>query len=78
MGQKSSAVNSRNDLAAEAPDSSRQIHRYIRLTNLLTDRDESYWDNYPGDYNNTISLDDIKLLMGRCLWHGDLHATFSF
>jgi len=35
VGQKSAAVNSRNDLASEAPDSSRQIHRYIRLTNLL-------------------------------------------
>ncbi len=35
LGQKSVAVNSRNDLAAEAPDSSRQIHRYIRLTNLI-------------------------------------------
>lgn len=34
MGQKSVAVNSRNDLAAEAPDSARQIQRYIRLTNL--------------------------------------------
>ena len=34
-GQKSTVVNSRNDLAAEAPDSSRQIQRYIRLTNLI-------------------------------------------
>ena len=34
LGQKSVAVNSRNDLAAEAPDSARQIQRYIRLTNL--------------------------------------------
>ena len=35
LGQKSAVVNSRNDLAAESPDSSRQIHRYIRLTSLL-------------------------------------------
>ncbi len=35
MGQKSPVINSRNDLAAEAPDSSRQIHRFIRLTNLI-------------------------------------------
>ena len=35
MGQQSAAVNSRNDLAAEVPDSSRQIQRYIRLTNLV-------------------------------------------
>ena len=35
LGQKSVAVNSRNDLAAEAPDSARQIQRYIRLTNLV-------------------------------------------
>ena len=35
VGQKSATINSRNDLAAEAPDSSRQIHRYIRLINLI-------------------------------------------
>ena len=35
VGQKSATINSRNDLAAEAPVSSRQIHRYIRLINLI-------------------------------------------
>ena len=35
VGQKSAAINSRNDLALESPDSSRQIHRYIRLTSLM-------------------------------------------
>ena len=35
VGQKFAAINSRNDLALESPDSSRQIHRYIRLTSLM-------------------------------------------
>ena len=34
LGQKS-AINSRDELAAESPDSARQIQRYIRLTNLI-------------------------------------------
>ena len=36
----------------------------------LTDRDETYWDNYPAGYNNTISPDDIKLLIGRIMQYG--------
>ncbi len=36
----------------------------------LTDRDESYWDNYPDSYNNTIAPDDIKLLIGRIMQYG--------
>ena len=36
----------------------------------LTSRDESYWDNYPADYNNTISPDNIKLLVGRIMQYG--------
>ena len=35
VGQKSVAVNSREELADSVPDSSRQIHRYIRLTELV-------------------------------------------
>ena len=34
LGQKS-AINTRDTLATEVPDSSRQIQRYIRLTNLI-------------------------------------------
>ena len=35
VGQKSDAVNSRNELAESANDSARQIQRYIRLTELV-------------------------------------------
>ena len=35
LGQKSVGVNSREELADSVPDSSRQIHRYIRLTELV-------------------------------------------
>jgi ParB family chromosome partitioning protein len=35
VGQKSVAVNSREELADSVPDSSRQIHRYIRLNELV-------------------------------------------
>ena len=35
LGQKLEATNSRDDLAGEVSDSSRQIQRYIRLTNLI-------------------------------------------
>ncbi len=34
VGQKLDPINSRNAVAAEAPDSARQIQRYIRLTEL--------------------------------------------
>lgn len=36
----------------------------------LTDRDETFWDNYPSDYNKTIAPDDIKLLIGRIMQYG--------
>jgi len=35
LGQNYDAVNSRDDLASESPDSARQIQRYIRLTYLI-------------------------------------------
>lgn len=35
LGQKFQPVNSRDELAQNAPDSSRQIQRYIHLTNLI-------------------------------------------
>ena len=37
LGQKLESINSRDDLASGVPDSSRQIQRYIRLTNLAPD-----------------------------------------
>ena len=42
----------------------------LNTNDRLTDRDESYWDNYPADYNSTISPDDIKLLVGRIMQYG--------
>ena len=37
LGQNFQAANTRDEIAADAPDSSRQIQRYIRLTYLLPD-----------------------------------------
>lgn len=37
VGQNFQAANTRDEIAADAPDSSRQIQRYIRLTYLLPD-----------------------------------------
>ena len=31
----------------------------------LTSRDESYWDNFPPEYNHTITVPDIKIFIGR-------------
>ena len=42
----------------------------LNSSNTLTQRDESFWDNYPSEYNSTISPDDIKLLIGRILQYG--------
>lgn len=36
----------------------------------LTKRDETYWDNYPSTYNSTISVDEIKLFIGRIFQYG--------
>lgn len=36
----------------------------------FTQKDESYWDNFPSSYNHTISPDDMKLLVGRILQYG--------
>ena len=35
-----------------------------------TNWDENFWDNYPSDYNHTISPDDIKLFIGRIMQYG--------
>lgn len=38
--------------------------------NVFTQKDESFWDNYPSQYNKTIDADIIKLLIGRILQYG--------
>ena len=43
---------------------------YLSNNSTLTQKDESFWDNYPSEYNNTISPDDIKLLIGRIMQYG--------
>ncbi|MDE7171896.1 MAG: thioester domain-containing protein [Oscillospiraceae bacterium] len=42
----------------------------LTSTDVLTQRNEGFWDNYPSEYNHTISPDDIKLLIGRILQYG--------
>lgn len=37
---------------------------------VFSQRDESYWDNYPSDFNKTISPDLIKLFIGRIMQYG--------
>lgn len=36
----------------------------------LTSRDESYWDNFPSEYNRTITVPDIKIFIGRIMQYG--------
>ena len=36
----------------------------------LTGRDESYWDNFPSEYNHTITVPDIKIFIGRIMQYG--------
>ena len=48
--------------------------------NGLTDKGEDYWDNYPSDYNVTISPAIIKALIGRIMqygWQGNLSDSWS-
>ena len=42
----------------------------IVIGNMLSSRDESYWDNYPSEYNDILSPDDIKILIGRVMQYG--------
>lgn len=42
----------------------------VLIGDKLTQRDETYWDNYPSNLNPTISPDDIKLLIGRIMQYG--------
>jgi len=36
----------------------------------LTSRDESYWVNFPSEYNHTITVPDIKIFIGRIMQYG--------
>lgn len=36
----------------------------------LTSRDESYWDNFPSEYNHSITVPDIKIFIGRIMQYG--------
>ena len=36
----------------------------------LTSRDECYWDNFPSEYNHTITVPDIKIFIGRIMQYG--------
>lgn len=42
----------------------------LKNDDVFTQKDESFWDNYPSDYNKTISPDMIKLFVGRILQYG--------
>ena len=43
----------------------------VRTGNILTQAtDSSYWANYPGGYNPTLSPSQIKTLLGRLLQYG--------
>lgn len=36
----------------------------------LTQKDESFWNNFPPEYNRTIDSDQIKIFIGRILQYG--------
>ena len=42
----------------------------LAIGDVMTKRDENYWDNYPSTYNKTISADEIKLFIGRIFQYG--------
>lgn len=42
----------------------------LNIGDVMTKRDENYWDNYPSAYNKTISADEIKLFIGRIFQYG--------
>ena len=42
----------------------------LAIGDVMTKRDETYWDNYPSAYNKTISADEIKLFIGRIFQYG--------
>ena len=42
----------------------------LAIGDVMTKRDENYWDNYPSTYNKTIEADEIKLFVGRIFQYG--------
>ena len=42
----------------------------LAIGDVMTKRDENYWDNYPSTYNKTIEADEIKLFIGRIFQYG--------
>lgn len=38
--------------------------------NTFTQKDESFWNNFPPEYNKTIDSDSIKLFIGRIIQYG--------
>ncbi|MCI9576043.1 MAG: hypothetical protein HFJ84_05100 [Clostridiales bacterium] len=36
----------------------------------LVARDENFWDNYPDDFNDTITPYEIKMFIGRIFQYG--------
>ena len=42
----------------------------LQTGDSFVSKDESYWDNYPDDYNHTISAYEIKMFIGRIFQYG--------
>ncbi len=42
----------------------------VENNEILNSNDETYWDNYPSEYNKTLIPDDIKKFIGRIMQYG--------
>lgn len=42
----------------------------LKTGDNLVSKDETYWDNYPDDYNHTITPFEIKMFVGRIFQYG--------
>lgn len=42
----------------------------LAIDDNLVQKDESYWDNFPSEYNRTIDGDTMKLFIGRIMEYG--------
>ena len=42
----------------------------LDIGDKFVSKDESYWDNYPSDYNHTITPYEIKMHIGRIFQYG--------
>ena len=42
----------------------------LAIGDRLVQKDESYWDNFPSEYNHTIDGDTMKLHIGRIMEYG--------